>query len=43
MYTKKIYFSGDVAELLDTFENVNGVLKVTAGFIDAKNVISYAD
>ena len=43
MYTKKIYFSGDVAELLDIFENVNGVLKVTAGNIFAQNVISYAD
>lgn len=43
MYTKKIYFSGDVAELQDIFNGVNGVLKVTAGFIDAQNVISYAN
>ena len=43
MYTKKIYFSGDTDILLETFEGVNGVLKVTAGFIDAKNVVSYAD
>ena len=43
MYTKKIYFSGDVTELLDIFEGVNGILKVTAGEISAQNVISYAD
>ena len=43
MYTKKIYFSGDVAELLDIFESVKGILKVTAGEISAQNVISYAD
>ena len=43
MYTKKFYFSGDTDILIDTFEGVNGVLKVTAGNISAQNVISYAN
>ena len=43
MYTKKIYFSGDTDILIETFEGVNGVLKVTAGKISAQNVISYAN
>ena len=43
MYTKKIYFSSDTDILIETFEGVNGVLKVTAGEISAQNVISYAD
>ena len=43
MYTKKIYFSGAIAELLDIFESVKGILKVTAGNVSAQNVISYAE
>ena len=42
MYTKKIYFSGDFDILVETFEGVKGVMKVTAGKINAQNVISYA-
>ncbi len=42
MYTKKIYFSGDLNILIETFEGVKGVIKVTAGNIAAQNVISYA-
>ena len=43
MYTKKIYFSGDLNELQKIFSGVNGVLKVTAGNISAQNVISYVN
>lgn len=43
MYTKKIYFSGDLNILAETFEGVKGVLKVTVGKIAAQNVISYAE
>lgn len=42
MYTKKIYFSGDLDILIETFEGVKGVMKITAGKIAAQNVISYA-
>ena len=43
MYTKKIYFSGDLNILIETFSGVKGVVKVTAGNIDAQNVISYVN
>ena len=43
MYTKKIYFSGDLNILVETFSGVKGVIKVTAGNIDAQNVISYVN
>ena len=43
MYTKKIYFSGNLNELQKTFSGVNGVIKVTAGNISAQNVISYVN
>ena len=41
LYTKKIYFSGgDFHELQELFTDLPGILKVTAGYIDARNVIS---
>lgn len=43
MYTKKIYFSGEIEILIDTFEGVKGVIKVTAGKIAAQNVVSYTN
>ena len=43
MYTKKIYFSGDLNKLQKTFSGVNGVLKVISGNIAAQNVISYVN
>ena len=43
MYTKKIYFSGDLNELQKIFSGVNGVLKISAGYISAQNVISYVN
>lgn len=43
MYTKKIYFSGDLNELQKTFSGINGVLKITAGNISTLNVISYVN
>lgn len=43
MYTKKIYFSGgDFHELQELFSDIPGVVSVTAGFISARNVQSYA-
>ena len=43
MYTKKIYFTGgkNFYELQEVFSDVPGVVKVTGGFIGAKNVRSY--
>ena len=44
LYTKKIYFSGgDFHELQELFSEIPGVVEVTAGFISAKNVCSYAN
>ena len=43
MYTKKIYFSGDLNELQKVFSGGNGVLKISAGNISAQNVISYVN
>lgn len=43
MYTKKIYFSGDLNELQKIFSGVNGVLKISAGNITAQNVSSYVN
>ena len=40
MYTKKIYFSGDLNKLQEIFTDV---IKVTAGKISAQNVISYVN
>ncbi len=43
MYTKKIYFSGDLNRIQETFRVLKGVLKVSAGNISAQNVISYVN
>ena len=40
MYTKKIYFSGDLNKLQEIFTDV---IKVTAGKISTQNVISYVN
>ena len=43
MYTKKIYFSGgDFHELQEVFNDVPGVLKVIAGYIDSADEINIA-
>lgn len=43
MYTKKIYFSGDLEELRGTFSGVTGVTKITAGKFSAQYVSSYVN
>ena len=44
MYTKKIYFSGgNVRELQEIFSDVPGVLHVTIGTLNARNVHSYVN
>ena len=41
MFTKKIYFSGEnFHKLQNIFENLQGVVKVLPGFIDAENISS---
>ncbi len=43
MYTKKIYFSGDIDELQKVFAGMTGVLSVLSGKLSAKNVHSYVN
>ena len=44
MYTKKIYFSGgNVRELQEIFSDIPGVLQVTIGTLNARNVHSYVN